>query len=31
MSNFNSEHNRSVWMDIPAADLDRAAEFYRAV
>jgi len=31
MSDFNSTHNRAVWMDIPVADLDRAATFYRAV
>ena len=31
MSDFNSEHNRAVWFDIPVADLDRAAAFYRAV
>lgn len=31
MSEFNSVHNRAVWFDIPVADLDRAASFYRAV
>src|SRR5262245_20192829 len=31
MSDMNSAHNRAVWFDIPVADLDRAAEFYRAV
>ena len=31
MSNFNSLHNRAVWFDIPVADLDRAAAFYRAM
>ena len=31
MSTFNSLHNRAVWFDIPVADLDRAAVFYRAV
>ena len=31
MSNVNSTHNRAVWFDIPVADLDRAAAFYRAV
>lgn len=31
MSDFNSKHNRAVWFDIPVADLDRAAGFYRAV
>jgi len=31
MSDFNSQHNRAVWFDIPVADLDRAAAFYRAV
>src|SRR6478735_6139650 len=31
MSDFNSEHNRAVWFDIPVTDLDRAAQFYRAV
>lgn len=31
MSNFNSEHNRVVWFDIPVADLDRATAFYSAV
>jgi hypothetical protein len=31
MTDFNSLKNRAVWFDIPVADLDRAAEFYRAV
>jgi predicted enzyme related to lactoylglutathione lyase len=31
MSDFNSQNNRAVWFDIPVADLDRAATFYRAV
>jgi predicted enzyme related to lactoylglutathione lyase len=31
MSDLNSAHNRLVWFDIPVADLDRAAAFYRAV
>jgi predicted enzyme related to lactoylglutathione lyase len=31
MSDLNSLHNRAVWFDIPVADLDRAAGFYRAV
>lgn len=31
MSDFNSTHNRAVWFDIPVADLDRAAAFYRGV
>ena len=31
MSDMNSAHNRAVWFDIPVADLDRAAAFYRAV
>lgn len=31
MSDFNSQNNRAVWFDIPVADLDRAANFYRAV
>ena len=31
MSDFNSQHNRAVWFDIPVADLDRAAKFYGAV
>ena len=31
MSNFNAEHNRFVWVDIPVSDLDRAAAFYGAV
>jgi uncharacterized protein len=31
MSDFNSQHNRVVWVDIPVADLDRSATFYGAV
>lgn len=31
MSDFNSKHNRAVWIDIPVADLDRASKFYAAV
>ncbi len=31
MSDFNSEHNRLVWFDLPVADVDRAAEFYARV
>ena len=31
MTDFNSQHNRAVWFDIPVADLDRARSFYAAV
>ena len=31
MSDFNSQHNRAVWFDIPVEDLDRARSFYAAV
>ena len=31
MADYNAQHNRLVWFDIPVADLDRAAKFYRAV
>lgn len=31
MSDFNSQHNRAVWVDIPVADLERASKFYAAV
>ncbi|QJR12214.1 hypothetical protein DSM104443_03299 [Usitatibacter rugosus] len=31
MSDLNSKHNRTVWVDIPVADLDRASAFYTAV
>lgn len=31
MSDFNSQHNRVVWCDVPVADLDRATAFYAAV
>ena len=31
MSDLNSQHNRAVWFDIPVADLERSAAFYRAV
>jgi predicted enzyme related to lactoylglutathione lyase len=30
VSNMNSTNNRAVWFDIPVADLDRAAAYYRA-
>lgn len=30
MSDFNSEKNRVVWIDVPVADLDRAGAFYEA-
>ena len=29
MSDYNSQHNRAVWFDIPVIDLERAASFYR--
>lgn len=28
MTDFNTEHNRIVWCDIPVVDLDRAIHFY---
>lgn len=31
MSDVNAAQNRLVWFDIPVADLERAAAFYRAV
>ncbi len=31
MGDLNYEKNRAVWFDIPVADLDRAAKFYRSV
>ena len=31
MTDLNTQHNRAVWFDIPVADLDRAAHFYREV
>ena len=31
MSDLNTTHNRLVWFDIPVADVERAAGFYRAV
>lgn len=31
MSDFNSQHNRVVWVDVPVKDLDRAIPFYAAV
>jgi len=31
MSDFNAQHNRVVWFDLPVADLDRARTFYQAV
>ncbi len=31
MGDFNSNHNRAVWIDIPVANLDRAAAFYEAI
>ena len=31
MGDYNAEHNRAVWFDIPVADLDRAVDFYSAV
>ncbi len=31
MADFNAQHNRAVWFDIPVADLDRAIEFYSRV
>lgn len=31
MSDFNSDKNRFVWMDIPVDDLDRACAFYAGV
>ena len=31
MSEFNAKHNRTVWVDIPVAELDRAIQFYSEV
>lgn len=31
MGELNSQINRAVWFDVPVADLDRAANFYREV
>lgn len=31
MGDFNNQHNRIVWADIPVANLQRAASFYRDV
>ncbi len=31
MSDFNSQHNRAVWFDIPVTDLTRATAFYAEV
>jgi len=31
MSDLNAAQNRVVWFDIPVADLERAAAFYRGV
>ena len=31
MTDYNVLHNRAVWFDIPAKDLERAAAFYAAV
>ena len=31
MTDFNSQHNRVVWFDIPVQTLDRACAFYRGV
>ena len=31
MSDFNYQHNRAVWFDIPVVDLDRATTFYAEV
>lgn len=31
MSDVSSTSNRTVWIDIPVADLDRAEKFYRGV
>ncbi len=31
MSEFNTQHNRTVWTDTPVADLDRAINFYANV
>ena len=31
MTDFNQQHNRVVWFDLPVVDLERASGFYRAV
>lgn len=31
MTDFNQQHNRAVWFDIPVRDLDRSIGFYSAV
>lgn len=31
MSDLNTQHNRTVWCDVPVSDVERAAGFYRAV
>ena len=31
MSDFNQQHNRAVWFDIPVVNLDRAINFYTHV
>jgi predicted enzyme related to lactoylglutathione lyase len=31
MTDFNSQHNRAVWFDIPIVDLDRSMKFYSEV
>ncbi|MGE3164961.1 MAG: VOC family protein [Planctomycetota bacterium] len=31
MSDFNTQHNRAVWFDIPVGDLARATRFYAAM
>ena len=31
MSNYNSDYNNVVWVDIPVSDLDRSIAFYSAV
>ncbi|MEM7263545.1 MAG: VOC family protein [Planctomycetota bacterium] len=31
MGDYNSENNRAVWFDIPVADLERSAKWYRSV
>jgi len=31
MSDLNAAQNRVVWFDLPVADLERAAKFYRGV
>jgi uncharacterized protein len=31
MSDFNSNNNRVVWVDVPVKDLDRSMKFYQAV